>query len=227
MTVILVVAAIWLFLIVLAVAILRTAAEAERAAEQRMRAVPPRPAPQRERRRKTATTAALAVALPLAGAAIMASDADAQDCPGARSAPRADAPAVTLCLINAERRARGLSPLGAHARLARAARRHSHDMVARSYFSHVSPGGSSLGDRLRRVGYPRGCAWSGGEALAWGTGSKASPASRVAGWMNSAPHRALLLDQGYRDIGIGVADGSPGDHGRGATYTAEFGRRRC
>lgn len=223
---ILVIAATWLFLLVLALAILRTAGMAERAAERRLNeARAPRPAS--ERRRRTVTTAVVAAALPFAGAAAAASDADAQTCRGARSAPTAGAPSVTLCLINVERRARGLAPLHANARLARAAQRHAADMVARAYFSHVSPSGRSFGDRLRRAGYARQCAWWGGETLAWGTGSMRSPASRVSAWMHSPPHRAILLGAGYREAGIGIAAGAPTGGSSGATYVGEFGRRRC
>ena len=173
------------------------------------------------------TTAVMVAALPLAGASVGVDDADAQSCRGARLAPGGLAPTATVCLINAERRARGLAPLVANARLGRAARRHAADMVARDFFSHVSPSGSSFADRLRRVGYVRGCAWSGGETLAWGAGSQATPASRVRGWMNSPPHRAILLNAGYREVGIGVVRGSPTNAGAAATYVGEFGRRRC
>ena len=229
MSVIVVIAVVWLFLLVLALAILRTAGQAERAAEEQHRRDEraDRPARERGRHSHTVTSAVIAVALPFAGGAVVVADADAQACRGARSAPGASAPSVTLCLINTQRRAHGLSPVGADARLARAAQRHARDMVARAYFSHYSPAGTSFADRLRRAGYPRGCGWSGGETLAWGTGALATPASRVRAWMRSPQHRAILLDPGFRDAGLGVVTGSPGDASAGATYVGEFGRRRC
>ena len=219
----------WLFLLVLALAILRTAGRAERDAEERLRREPGyrKVEEERERRRRSVPTAVVLVALPLAGSAAIAADADAHGCHGARGAPGADAGSLTLCVINAERRDHGLSAVTASGRLARAAQRHARDMVARGYFSHVSLGGSSFTDRLRRVDYARGCSWWAGEALAWGTGSLASPASRVAAWLRSPPHRAILLDPVYREVGIGVAQGSPSDRESGATYAGEFGRRRC
>ena len=134
---------------------------------------------------------------------------------------------ATLCLINDERRARGRAVLDSHPRLALAARRHSADMVEREFFSHVSPGGSTLADRLRRTGYLGSCAWSAGETLAWGFGDERTPASRVAAWMRSRPHRRVLLNPRYRDAGIGVARGIPEAPDHGLTYTAEFARRRC
>jgi len=216
----------WLFLLLLGLAMLRASARAERAAEQRLREQrTARPAS--ERRHRVTTTAVVLATLPFAGAGAAAPDAAAQSCRGARSAPRSSAPAVTLCLINAERRAHGLSPLSANVRLARAAQRHAADMVARAYFSHVSPSGKSFTDRLRRAGYARHCAWAGGETLAWGSGTLQSPASRVAAWLRSPPHRAILLSPSYREAGIGIMAGSPGNAQSGATYVGEFGRRRC
>jgi uncharacterized protein YkwD len=44
--------------------------------------------------------------------------------------------------------------------------------------------------------------------------------------MHSRPHRKEILTRSYRDLGIGVAMGSPRDlPPGGATYTAEFGVR--
>ena len=227
MDVILVVAVTWLFLLVLALAILRAAGNADRAVEQRIRTErrPRRRAAAASRR--AARTALTIAAVPLAGAAVAPPDADAQGCAGARSAPRANAPTVTLCVINAQRRAHGLAPLKANARLARAARAHAADMVARAYFSHVSPSGTSFTDRLRRAGYARHCAWSGGETLAWGSGADRTPASRVAAWMHSPPHRAILLTPSFREAGLGIVAGAPGSSGSATTYVGEFGRRRC
>jgi len=168
----------------------------------------------------------IAVALLILGAT--APDAGAQGCANARSAPGRAAPQATLCLINAERRARNFAPLGANRRLARAARRHAADMVARRYFSHVAPGGGTVLARLQRVGYPAGCAWKAGETLAWGAGGgQVTPAARVTAWMRSRPHRRLLLSRGFREAGVGIAAGAPNGSGRAFTYAVELGRRRC
>ena len=149
---------------------------------------------------------------------------------GGRPAPRSSSPPSrsTLCVINAQRRARNIAALGANRRLALAARRHAADMVARRYFSHTAPGGGTVLARLRRVGYPGGCAWTAGETLARGSGGgQVTPAARVAGWMRSRPHRRLLLSRGFREVGIGIAAGSPDGSRAGYTYAAELGRRRC
>ena len=208
MDVILLIALAWLFLLVLALAILRTAGLADRAAERRLREAAR--APSRRRRRRRASRRPDGRRVPLAGAAGRRRRRRRARARAARTPARRPARAgadATLCLINAARRARGLAPLGADARLARAARRHAADMVARGFFSHDAPGGVSFVDRLRRVGYPGGCAWSGGETLAWGAGAKATPASRVSAWMRSPPAPPILLSPGFREAGIGIAAG--------------------
>ena len=169
-----------------------------------------------------AGTALMFAALSLASTAA----AEAQGCRGAHSS---SAPVkATLCLINVQRRARGLAPLSANATLARAARRHAADMVLRGYFSHVSPSGVTFTARLQRNGYLRsGCSWSAGETLAWGIGAAAAPAGTVSAWMHSPPHRAVLLGRSFREAGIGAVGGVPGNPSAGVTYVGEFGRRRC
>ena len=163
-----------------------------------------------------------------------AADAAAADqCPGALDTPTdasaADAADAVTCLVNAERSKRGLRPVSRDADLGQAARKHARDMVRRGYFSHVTPGGSTLGDRLRSAGYGRGQGWRAGEALGWGTGSLATPNALVDEWLDSPPHRRILLDSGYRELGVGIAAGEPRDAQSslpGATYTLDFGQIR-
>ena len=135
---------------------------------------------------------------------------------------------ATLCLLNGERQDRGLGALTINATLGRAAAEYSRDMVAHSYFSHTGRDGSDSTARLRAAGYipddRTGSQWQVGENLAWGSGPLATPAAIVQAWMNSPGHRANILTPGYREIGIGIAMGTPqGGDGPGATYTTEFG----
>jgi uncharacterized protein YkwD len=133
---------------------------------------------------------------------------------------------ATLCLLNAERRRRGRGRLRSNARLRTAAQRYAEDMVRRSFFDHVSPGGSTLVDRLRATAYVRSArSWSVGENLAVATGSLATPAAIMRGWMRSPGHRANILRRKFREVGIGVALGTPDFGSDGATYTTNFGRR--
>lgn len=80
--------------------------------------------------------------------------------------------------------------------------------------------------RIEDTAYARGArSWALAENLAWGAGSAASPAEIVDTWMGSAAHRANILDAGLRDVGLGIATGTP-HGGRGATYVTDFGARR-
>lgn len=149
-------------------------------------------------------------------------------CPGSATPPgvaslRTVSKAV-VCEINLERRSRGLAAVTGEPRLSRAARRHARNMVRFGFFSHTSPGGSTTAERLRANGYGGG-RWATGETLAWASGGQATPHGVVAIWMASPPHSAVLLGRDYRDIGVGVAPGSPhgGSRGDGVTYVGELG----
>jgi uncharacterized protein YkwD len=149
----------------------------------------------------------------------------------ASSEPR-EAPSVRLaraavCLINNRRAVRGLPRLRLNRKLSKAAFWHSHDMVRRNYFGHVSGAGRDVVDRLYMSGYLGGrFSWTVGENLAWGSGSFGSPAHIVERWMNSPGHRRNILDSRFREIGIGVLAGSPVRTSLpAATYTTTFGLR--
>jgi uncharacterized protein YkwD len=133
--------------------------------------------------------------------------------------------AAVLCLLNGERRDRGLVPLKLNPRLARAANVQAQDMVARGYFSHENPEGKNSTDRIRAAGYMRsGGRWTVGENLAWGTEELSSPRGLLNAWMNSPPHRANILRPAFREIGIAIAMGTPeGKQDPGATVATEFG----
>jgi uncharacterized protein YkwD len=135
---------------------------------------------------------------------------------------------ATLCLLNRQRARRGLPRLREHRSLSHAAAKYARLMVRQRFFDHVSPGGSTMAQRVKRTRYLRGTrGWSLGENLAWGSGSAATPARIVAAWMRSPGHRANILNGAFREIGIGITPGAPsGRRGSGATYVNEFGRRR-
>lgn len=157
--------------------------------------------------------------LSLALAALLPATAAASSCGDARS-PNA----ATVCWINAARASHGRPAVRADARLARAAAGHSYDMVANHYFAHDSQNGKPFSARIAATGWMRGRhSWKVGETLAWGTGSRAEPQAIVEAWLNSPPHRRILLDAVYRRVGIGIAPGTPADGPGGETYTADFG----
>jgi uncharacterized protein YkwD len=168
-----------------------------------------------------ATVATLAVALGAATDSRAASCASASA--SAASVPAPTAGAAVRCLVNAERTSRGLPALAPSDRLSAAAGAHSADMVARRFFDHVSPGGATLTDRVRRAGYPGRTL---GEDIGWGTYELGSPAAIVRAWMHSPPHRAVILSPRFREIGVGIALGTPTEPTTdGAVYVLDLGRR--
>ena len=160
--------------------------------------------------------AAGALALP---AAASAGCRDGRLMPHAGNLKRIDA--AVLCLLNVQRSHHGLRPLHESRKLDRASTRWSRAMVARGIFEHAD----MLG-RIRATGYLNGArSWTVGENIAWGMFGWATPSHIVNGWMHSPGHRANILNGGFRDIGLGVATGTPVGRGPGATYTTDFGAR--
>jgi uncharacterized protein YkwD len=158
----------------------------------------------------------------------------AASCPGARSSGLRSASArrvareTLLCLVNRQRRSRGLAPLGVNRRLARAAHAHARAMIRGRFFSHYgkNPPGRTLISRLRRSNYLPARRFLVGENLAYATGGRSSPAAIVSSWMQSSPHRANILTPKFREIGIAIEYGSPAASTRGVTYATNFGHRR-
>ncbi len=105
-----------------------------------------------------------------------------------------------LDLVNAERAKAGAKSLIWKDNLAQVARQYSADMFARGYFSHFSPEGKDVGDRLQEAGIPYTYA---GENLALAP----TLARAHAGLMNSEGHRRNILDPAFGKIGIGVVEG--------------------
>ncbi len=180
--------------------------------------------------RRAAIAGAIAV---LVGGALGSGTASAAESACAQAASMANATtleqasASVLCLVNGERGRRGLAPLRASRLLDRSARAHSRDMVARQYFSHVTPSGVNVRRRISRSGYLRKrSACRVAETIAWGTEDQGTPAELVRTFMSSPGHRRILLDRRYRDIGVGLVLGAPvSGLGNGATLTLDFGRR--
>ncbi len=135
---------------------------------------------------------------------------------------------ATLCLLNKERRQRGLSGLKAHADLRKAAKKHTRRMISQDCFSHTCSGEADLSKRIEATSYLScNCSWSVGENIGYGYGSKSTPKWMVEAWMDSSGHRENILNGSFEHIGIGVESGSPtgGSDQRAATYTTTFGAR--
>jgi uncharacterized protein YkwD len=165
----------------------------------------------------------LAIAMLLGG-----SSSAAHACPNSGTAPAnmsaAQAEASVVCLVNKARRNHRARKLSWAPGLQAAAQGHSASMDSGNFFSH----GDTLG-RIRSTGYLSGAsAWQVGENIHWGMGGRGSPKATVARWMRSSIHRSTMLSRRFRNIGVGVAMGSPlgGGGGNSAIYTADFGLSR-
>jgi len=118
-------------------------------------------------------------------------------------APPVTVSSTLIGLVNAERAARGLPPMVADAKLELAAQRHSEDQALHQLMSHTGSDGSTLGQRVDRVGF----SWrSVAENVAYGY---ATPTDVMTAWMLSSGHRANILSANTR-IGIGLAYGANG-----------------
>jgi uncharacterized protein YkwD len=130
-------------------------------------------------------------------------------CSPETTTPTVTAPAVTqaaapadtgfAALLNAQRRAAGLSDAQADPRLQGAAARHLADISATGNFSHQGSDGTRSYDRIAQAGF---ASCSPAENIAFG---QASDAAAIASWMGSPGHRANILMRG--DVRFGIAAG--------------------
>lgn len=107
-----------------------------------------------------------------------------------------------LSATNSHRANNGKAALAANSKLASAAQAKANDMVARDYWSHNTPDGQEPWVFIQNAGYSYNKA---GENLAYGF---ATSADTVAGWMNSATHKANMLDSAFTEVGFGYANSS-------------------
>lgn len=111
-------------------------------------------------------------------------------------------PSEVIRLTNIQRQANGLSALNENSTLDSAALAKGNDMLAKGYWAHFAPDGTSPWSFFLSFGYKYRYA---GENLAR---DFSDPASAVNAWMNSPTHRENILNPNYRDIGVGVVQGS-------------------
>lgn len=98
-------------------------------------------------------------------------------------------------LVNQERAKAGLSVLTMDEDITAAANVRAKEI--KQSFSHTRPNGSSFSSALKEQGVSfRGS----GENIAWG---QKSPEQVMAGWMNSSGHRANILNENFKNIGVG------------------------
>jgi uncharacterized protein YkwD len=220
---ILLLAGIWLVVILFVLAMCRAAAHADEQDERAARRLVS--AGQRS------GTIGLVTAATALGAHQSAPSAEARTCASSSGgASTAELAAALTCRISAARERHGLDGLHRRKRLAVAARRYADDMATHDFFSHVSPSGARLRDRVDAAHYAgRRCSWHVGEVLAWSSGDNASAEWTVRAWLHSATHRRVLLTRDYDDVGVGVVAGDPvgDDAQRAITVSALLGSKRC
>lgn len=120
------------------------------------------------------------------------------------SASETQAQAV-LNLVNSERAKQGLKPLKLDSALNQVATAKAKDMADNGYFSHDSPTYGSPFDQMRTFGIDYKSA---GENIAAG---QKTAQDVMNSWMNSAGHRANILNPNYTNLGVGYyAGGSYG-----------------
>ncbi|MGZ7148466.1 CAP domain-containing protein [Bacillus sp. BC08] len=103
-------------------------------------------------------------------------------------------------LTNAERARQGLPALKIDTELSKVARVKSEDMQKNNYFDHNSPTYGSPFDMMKKFGISY---TSAGENIAQG---QRTPEEVVQAWMNSAGHRANILNNGFTHIGVGYVE---------------------
>jgi uncharacterized protein YkwD len=116
---------------------------------------------------------------------------------------------LAIRFSNARRAENNAPPLSSLPVLELTAQAHAEDMVARNFFSHVSPDGKTLEDRLTAQHYYDqfyethcNCRIFAAENIAKGYQDAKEV---VQGWMDSPGHRQSLLNPNYTWIGIGLA----------------------
>lgn len=173
------------------------------------------------------TAVALATAAALGLAATQPQLAEAADtvtvtgCTGTPVVLDANEKAM-LDLHNKQRATKKLKALCVHPALQKAAEAHSRDMIDKDYFSHDSQDGAKFSQRVKREGYNYRTV---GENIAWGSGSLGSPDNYFKNWMNSAGHKANIMNKSYREVGIGAVTGTYKNYSNATMWTADFGAR--
>ncbi|MBC7765013.1 MAG: SafA/ExsA family spore coat assembly protein [Hyphomonadaceae bacterium] len=105
--------------------------------------------------------------------------------------------AEVLRLVNVQRANQGLKALATNWELQRMAQTKATEMTDKNYFSHTSPTYGSPFQMMKSFGISYSSA---GENIAKG---QRTPAEVMNAWMNSAGHRANILNSSYTQLGVG------------------------
>lgn len=111
---------------------------------------------------------------------------------------------------------RAAAPLNWNSMLLLAASSHSSDMAQKNYFSHTSPDGGTMAQRIAATGYTMSAA---GENIAAG---QSNVEEVMRSWISSTGHCQNLMNPTYQDIGVAcVRNGATNN---GLYWTMNLGR---
>lgn len=123
--------------------------------------------------------------------------------PGALSGFVAHADDPATAVYNGVNQLRqGCGAINDDPRLTEAAQRHADDMLRNGVNGHIGSDGSSPQARINAAGYRSSYS---GEIVFWGTGSAATPKEALDMWMQSPPHRDIILNCAYNAGGFATA----------------------
>lgn len=108
----------------------------------------------------------------------------------------------SFLLVNMERSDESVPPTRSDPDLSAIARQHSVQMRDEGFFSHTSPDGQGLLDRLQEAGYPFSFA---GENLAKVSNSGNPVLYAHTLLMQNPDHRHNILDERFKVLGVGIA----------------------
>ncbi|MFI5240825.1 MAG: CAP domain-containing protein [Microgenomates group bacterium] len=111
-------------------------------------------------------------------------------------------PSEVIRLTNEKRAQAGLGPLAENGTLSAAAQAKGAHMLANGYWAHFAPDGTSPWKFFNDFGYKYKYA---GENLAR---DFSNPSAAVDAWMASPTHKENILNPNYKEVGIGVVEGS-------------------
>lgn len=118
---------------------------------------------------------------------------------------------------NAERSAAGKKLLSLNSMLNSAAQAKANHMIANNYWAHTSPDGITPWYWFDNAGYEYLTA---GENLAYGFDTSAGV---ITGWMNSPSHRDNMLNNTFKEVGFGIANGSDYQGSANTVVVAMYG----
>ncbi|MEK0315307.1 CAP domain-containing protein [Cohnella sp. 56] len=117
------------------------------------------------------------------------------------SVQQSDFAAQVVNIVNQERAKAGLSALKTDAKLTTVADAKAKDMYSNNYFDHNSPTYGSPFDMMKQFGVTYSYA---GENIAKG---QRSPTEVMTAWMNSAGHKANIMNANFKSIGVAYYNG--------------------